>query len=73
MGGVALHRLHQIGDQVVALLQLHVDVGEGLVGPLPEAHQAVVDAGHDQPGDDDDDDQDEGDAHGGFLAIRSKM
>ena len=35
MGGIALHRLDQVGDQVLPLLQLHVDVGEGLVGPLP--------------------------------------
>src|SRR6185312_8800661 len=42
--GVSLYRLHQIGDQVVALLELHIDVGEGLVGPLPHGDQAVVDA-----------------------------
>src|SRR5262245_23092767 len=28
----------------MALLELHIDVGEGLVGPLPHSDQAVVDA-----------------------------
>ncbi len=55
MGGVALHGLNQIGDQVVALLQLDVDVGEGLVGALPQAHEAVVGAHHDQGENDGDD------------------
>jgi hypothetical protein len=47
VGRIALHGLDQIGDQVVALLELHVDVGEGLAATLPQRHQAVV--GHDQP------------------------
>ncbi len=34
----------------MALLELHVDVGEGLVGPLPHGDEAVVDA--DRPDDD---------------------
>ena len=42
--GVALHGLDQVRDQVVALLQLHVDVGEGLVDALPQRDEAVVDA-----------------------------
>ena len=47
MAGVALHGLDQIGDQVVALLELDVDVGERLVDPLPHRNEAVVD--HDDP------------------------
>src|SRR5664279_1678670 len=63
MGGIALHRLHQIGDQVVALLELHVDVGEGLVGPLPHSDEAVVDT--DGPDHDYDNDAENDPAGGG--------
>jgi hypothetical protein len=51
--GVTLYRLDQVGNEVVALLELHVDVGEGLVDPLPHGNQAVVD--RDRPQDDNDD------------------
>ena len=62
MAGVALHGLHQVGDQVVALFQLHVDVGEGLVGFLVQRHQLVVGADDEkQQYDDDDADDDPGD------------
>ena len=57
--GVALHGLDQIGNEVVALLQLHVDIGEGLVGVLPQRDEAVVDADH-QHRQNDDDDEDDG-------------
>src|SRR6266403_1840647 len=40
--GVALHGLDQIGDQVVALLELHVDVGKGLADTLTERNQPVI-------------------------------
>ena len=53
MGGVALYRLDQVGNEVVALLELHVDVGEGLADPLPHGHELVVD--HDDPQHEDDD------------------
>ena len=43
MRGVALHGLDQVGNEVVPLAQLHVDVGKGLVDPLPHGDQAVVD------------------------------
>ncbi len=47
VGGIALHRLDQIRNEVVPLLGLHVDVGERLVDPLPHRDQPVVD--HDDP------------------------
>jgi hypothetical protein len=47
MRRVTLHRLDQVGNEVVALLSLHVDVGKGLVHPLPQGHKPVVD--HDDP------------------------
>jgi len=53
MGGIALHGFDQVGNEVMALLHLHVDVGKGLVDPLPHRDQAVVD--RDRPQDDDDD------------------
>src|ERR1039458_5580563 len=40
--GVALHGLDQIRDQIVALLELHVDVGEGLADALTERDQTVI-------------------------------
>ena len=40
--GVALHRLDQVRNQVVALLELHVDVGKGLADALAERDQPVV-------------------------------
>ena len=57
VGGVALHRLDQVGDEVVAALELHVDLGPGVLDPVPQLDQAVV---HD---DDDEHDQDD-DARG---------
>ena len=63
MGGIALYRLDQVGDQVVALLELHVDVGEGLVDPLPHGDQAVVD--HDRPDHEHDDDAEDDPGGGG--------
>ena len=52
VGGIAFHRLHQVRDEVVAELELHVDVGEGLADPLPHGHELVVD--HDDPQHEDD-------------------
>src|SRR4029079_17513536 len=48
--GVAFHCLDQVWNKVVALLELHVDVGKGLVGPLPHGDETVVDG--DRPDDD---------------------
>ncbi len=60
VAGIALHGLHQVGDEVVALFGLHVDVGEGLVDPLPHGDEAVVDHHDPQRGDDDEADDDPG-------------
>jgi len=43
MRGIALHHAHQIGDQVIPLAQLCVDIGPALTAILAEAHQPVVD------------------------------
>src|SRR4030095_3325077 len=40
--GVALHGLDQIGNQVVALLELHVDIGKGLADALTERNQSII-------------------------------
>src|SRR5258706_39645 len=50
---VALDRLHEVGDQVVAALELHVDLGPRVLGLVPAADQAVVHPGHRQDEDDD--------------------
>jgi hypothetical protein len=47
VGRVALDRLDQVGNEVVALLKLDVDVGEGLPAALPQRNKAIV--GHGKP------------------------
>ena len=42
MRGITLHGLDQVRDQVVALLELHVDIGKGLADPLAERDQTVI-------------------------------
>ena len=54
MRGVALHGLDQVRDQVVALLELHVDVGEGLADALAERDQPVIGAEREEHENDDD-------------------
>src|SRR6185295_11514081 len=51
---VALRRLHQVGDQVVAALELHVDLRERVLVPVAQRDQPVVDA--DRPDCESDDD-----------------
>jgi len=67
MGRVAFHGLDQVGDEIVALLELHIDVREGLVDPLPQRYQAVVDRDGEQHDDDNDAEYDPGGGrHGGL-------
>src|SRR5438128_4564595 len=47
MTRVAFDCLHQVGNEVVAALELHVNLRPGILGLYPLAHQAVVNA--DQP------------------------
>jgi hypothetical protein len=42
MRSVALYGLDEVRDQVMALLQLHVDVGEGLSDALIERDQSII-------------------------------
>src|SRR5437588_10640474 len=42
VGGVALDRLHQVGDEVVAALELHADLGPGVVHLVPAPDELVV-------------------------------
>src|SRR5712692_3148524 len=46
--GVALDGFHDVGNQVVASLELHVNVGPGIVALHLQAHQAVVNATNQQ-------------------------
>src|SRR5262249_7157542 len=59
------HRLDQVGNEVVALFRLHVDVGEGLVDPLAHGDEPVVDRDDPQHEHDDHTDDDPGDGGGG--------
>jgi hypothetical protein len=60
--GITFHRLDQVGNEVVPLFRLHVDVGERLIDPLAHGDEAVVDRDDPQPEHDDhaDDDPDDG-------------
>jgi hypothetical protein len=51
---IPLHGVDQVRDQVVAALQLDVDLRPGFLGPIPRRDQAVV--REDQPHDDQDND-----------------
>jgi hypothetical protein len=57
---VALGGLDQVGNQVVAALQLHVDLREGVLEAIAHRHQAVVD--RDRPEHDHNDDDEENDS-----------
>src|SRR5579862_9460275 len=63
--GVALYRLDQVGNEIVPLLELHVDIGKGLVDPLPHGNQAVVDRNRPQNENDDHRKYNEGRGHDG--------
>src|SRR5437763_730291 len=42
VAGIACSRFHQIGNQVIAALELDVDIRPGVIGRDVQAHQAVV-------------------------------
>src|SRR4029450_5200245 len=66
-------RLDQVGDEVVAPLQLHVDLRPGVLDPVALGDQAVVEA---QPGEDDDADEEHGDDqpdHDGAMIRRTHL
>ena len=59
---VALHRLDQVRNQVVAALELHVDLRERVLEAVAQRDQPVVD--RDRPDDERDDDSENDPAHG---------
>jgi hypothetical protein len=65
--GVALDGLDQVRDQIVALLELHVDIGKGLADALAERDQAVIRPERKQHDDDDDAENDPAGRHGRQL------
>jgi hypothetical protein len=42
VGHIALDRLHEVGDEVVPPLELHVDLGPGILVAVAECDEAVV-------------------------------
>jgi hypothetical protein len=48
MCSITLNRVYQIGDQIVSLSQLRVDVGPALPAILPQADEPVVNEHQDQ-------------------------
>src|ERR1700716_3541883 len=71
--GVALHGLDQVRNQVVALLELHVDVGKGLADALAERDQTVIRAEREQHENNDNADNDPAGRHGKELLMRQRM
>src|SRR6516164_8589777 len=65
MRRITLHGLDQVRNQIVPLLQLHVDIGKGLVDALPERDQPVICAESEQRENDDDAENDPAGRHGG--------
>ena len=58
MGGISLYRVHEVRDEVVAALELHVDVRPGLLGAVDERHEVIIDKDEDDEDDRDDDKKD---------------
>jgi hypothetical protein len=56
---VALDGIHEIRDQVVATLELDLDLGERLVDLQPSADKSVVDRDDEHDHEDDDDEHDD--------------
>ncbi len=54
MPHVGLGRFHKVRDQIMAALELHVDLRERIFVHVPQLHQAVVD-GHGEKAEYDDD------------------
>ena len=54
MGHVALGGLDEVGDQVVATLQLHVHLREGVLEAVPQPDEGVVDADQEEAEEDED-------------------
>src|ERR1035437_10599740 len=71
--GVALHGLEQIRDQIVALLELHVDLGKGLADALAERHQPVIRAEREENENNEDADNDPAGRHGRELRSEERM
>jgi len=65
--GKALDRLDQVGNQVVATLELHIDAGPRLILHGPLADKLVVD--RDEPDDNENDDDQSNDPAHVFLPL----
>jgi hypothetical protein len=58
---IALGGFHQVGNEIVSPLQLHIDLGERILEPVAQRNQTVVDP--DGPEADDEDEQDQNSEH----------
>ena len=70
---VALGGLDEIGDEIVAALELDVDLGEGVFETVTETDEGVVDAGDPESGDEEDGEDDaenDEDEHGSWEGGR---
>ena len=70
--GIALHGLDQVRNEIVPLLQLYVDIGEGLTDPLTEGDKAIVCAHRKQHENDDDAENDPAGRHEMGLLVRRR-
>ena len=67
VAGMALHDRHDVGNEIVAPLQLHVDVGPGVVAQLAQPRETIE--GEDGPAHDEQSET-QGERHGPTLARR---
>ena len=59
--------LHQIGDQVMAALELHLDLGKGVTKTVAQGHQPVIDGNEVEEAQQGDRENDGGGEFHGFL------
>jgi hypothetical protein len=59
--------LHQIGDQVMATLELHLDLGKGVTKAIAQRHKPVVDSNQVEQAQQGDRENDGGREFHGFL------
>jgi hypothetical protein len=60
--GVALDRVDEIGDKVVAALELDIDLRPRTFDLLPQPHQIIIDADDDRDADHNEDHEDDKDS-----------
>src|SRR5512136_2127257 len=72
MGSISLHRLNEIGDEVVSLLTLDIDIRPRRLHRISEPDESVIDGNDDQYKDDNNSKNDEDSYHRTSYDLREK-